>query len=136
MGAWLVDFGTDSIRKYIDLRESTSSYLELKPEFLRKLQACIREREHYQEKIGVIKSVKDPQGKSVITPFCSLIISKTGLTVSFLGRIADDDSSNILGYWPTQFITVLNTDPNAISTLLYVIIEKPETVFKLELFFS
>ena len=136
MGAWLVDFGNDSIREYIDLRESTNSYLELKPEFLRRLQDCIREREHYQEEIGVVKSVKDPQGKSVITPFCLLIISKTGLTVSFLGRFTDDDSGYILGYWPTQFISVLNIDPNAISILLYAIIEKPETILKLELFFS
>ncbi len=133
MDIWLVDFGTGTKREYFDLSESTGSYLELKPGFIKNLQVYIHEYKNYEEKIGVIKSAEDPQGKPVSTPFCLLIISKTGLTVSFLGRFGAVDSSFLLGYWPEQFISILKSHSNAVLTLLYAITEKPETILKLEL---
>ncbi|MFX1491143.1 MAG: hypothetical protein ACFFBU_02710 [Promethearchaeota archaeon] len=123
------------MRKFYDLQKVLNQYYELKPEWIKKLQLQIREQPVYNVHLNLIKSVQGPQGQNLLAPFLLLLITKTQLTVTYLGELTEDDTGYLIGVWPKKFLKILKSDEKAILNLLYVIIEYPQLMEKIDLFF-
>lgn len=125
----------ESSQKFIDLHSLSKQYYQLKPDFIEKLQSLIKEKPNYLKRTDLIRSAKGPKKRVLSRPFLLLLITIKGLTVTFLGDLSDDNSGYILGVWPSQFKRVLEADSDAIINLLYVIVERPDVLLRLELVF-
>ncbi|MFW9985079.1 MAG: hypothetical protein ACFFDJ_00765 [Candidatus Odinarchaeota archaeon] len=135
MSTWKVTLVEGPMRKFYDLQKVLNQYYELKPEWIKKLQLQIREQPVYNVHLNLIKSVQGPQGQNLLAPFLLLLITKTQLTVTYLGELTEDDTGYLIGVWPKKFLKILKSDEKAILNLLYVIIEYPQLMEKIDLFF-
>jgi hypothetical protein len=135
MPTWNVNLVEGPVRKFYDLQQVLGQYYELQPKWIQKLQSRIREQSNYNIYLNLIKSVKGPQGQDLLAPFLLLLITKTQLTVAYLGKLTDDDTGYIIGVWPKEFLKILSSDEKAVLNLLYVIIEHPQLIEKIDLFF-
>lgn len=135
MSTWKVTLVEGPMRKFYDLQQVLNQYYELKPEWIKKLQLQIREQPVYNVHLNLIKSVQGPQGQNLLAPFLLLLITKTQLTVTYLGELTEDDTGYLIGVWPKKFLKILKSDEKAILNLLYVIIEYPQLMEKIDLFF-
>ncbi|MFX1539311.1 MAG: hypothetical protein ACFFBX_00835 [Promethearchaeota archaeon] len=135
MSTWKVTLVEGPMRKFYDLQKVLNQYYELKPEWIKKLQLQIREQPVYNVHLNLIKSVQGPQGQNLLAPFLLLLITKTQLTVTYLGELTEDDTGYLIGIWPKKFLKILKSDEKAILNLLFVIIEYPQLMEKIDLFF-
>lgn len=122
-------------QRFFDIQQQKGNYYEMQSKWIEKLQSLIKEQPDYNVHVNLIKSVSGPQKEEPIAPFLLLIVTKTQLTVTFLGELTEDNTGIILGVWPENFLTILDADDKAILNLLYVIIEQPELIAKMDLFF-
>jgi hypothetical protein len=135
MTTWHVNLVEGPSRQFIDLRKLCGQYYQLNPRFIEKLNSHIEEHRTYKVRLGVIHSVKEPSDIQLPNPFILLLVTRTGLTVSLLGGLDETGGGSIVGVWPLQIKEILNSDPQAIVTLLFIITERPEAVQSLHLIF-
>ncbi len=135
MATWQVNLVDGSKRTFYDISQILGQYYKLQPEWIKKLQVHIKQESAYQISLSVINSVSGPQGASLHAPFLLLLITKTRLTVTLLGELAESGAGCIKGIWPKTFLKILETDEKAILNMLYIISEQPQLVEKLELYF-
>ena len=132
---WYVTIASGSSWSFLDLKDLSGQYYELKSDFIEKLQSQIKVQPQYSIKVNMIQSAVGLSGEPLTTPFLLLLIMKSGLTVNLLGELSETNGGQILGVWPDQFREVFRKDPQSILNLLFSIIEHPEVIFRLELFF-
>jgi hypothetical protein len=135
MKTWKVEMVSEPSQKFIDLNFLSNQYYHLKPDFIEKLLNLIEKKSNYSKRTDVILSVTGPKDRVLTKPFLLLLATIKGLVVTFLGDISNNSSGFILGVWPNQFKRILETDSDAIINLLYVIVERPDIVLRLELVF-
>jgi hypothetical protein len=135
MTSWKVLLIEGPERVLYDLQHSLGQYYELQQGWIQKLQSRIKEHHAYQVHLNLIKSVQGPQNVTLLTPFLLLLVTKTQLTVTFLGELTENDTGFIIGVWPKKFQKILADDKKAILNLLYIIVEQPHLVQQVDLFF-
>ncbi len=135
VSTWVVNLIEGREQKFFDIQQLKGNYYEMQPEWIEKLQSLIKRHPDYKVHINLIESVSGPRREGLIAPFLLLLVTKTQLTVTFLGELTEDNTGVILGVWPKNFLKILDADDKAILNLLYVIIEQSELVAKLDLIF-
>jgi hypothetical protein len=135
MASWKVILTDGPERVLYDIQNVLDLYYELQPGWLQKLQSRIKKQQTYRIHLNAIKSVEGPKGTSLLAPFLLLLITKSQLTVTFLGELTEDETGILIALWPKKFQTILAEDKNAILNLLYIIVEQPHLVQQVDLFF-
>ncbi|MFW9830938.1 MAG: hypothetical protein ACFFD8_04120 [Candidatus Thorarchaeota archaeon] len=135
MAVWTVKMVKGDQYSFTDLHQRIGQYFELQPEWIQKLKDRISERPEYQVYTKLIDSAHGPNGEQLLAPFLLLFITKSNLTVTFLGELKENEMGHVLGIWPEKFLTILKIDEQAILNLLYIIVEQPDLVEKIELTF-
>lgn len=135
MASWKVLLVEGPERVLYDLQQALGQYYELQQGWIQKLQSRIKEHQAYQVHLNLIKSVQGPQNATLLAPFLLLLVTKTQLTVTFLGELTENDTGFIIGVWPKKFQQILANDKQAILNLLYIIVEQPHLVQQVDLFF-
>jgi len=135
MTSWKVLLIEGPERVLYDIQHSLGQYYELQQGWIQKLQSRIKEHQAYQVHLNMIKSVQGSQNAKLLAPFLLLLVTKTQLTVTFLGELTENDTGFIIGVWPKKFQKILANDKQAILNLLYIIIDQPHLVQQVDLFF-
>ncbi len=135
MTTWHVKLAEGPSRKFLDIHTLSGQYYQLNPRFVGKLQRLIREQVAYKARYGFILSVKEPSETKLIAPFILLLVTRMNFTASLLGSLDEVGGGSIVGVWPYQIKELLNSDPQAILSLLFIITERPEAVQSLHLLF-
>jgi hypothetical protein len=135
MTEWTVKLKNESKHRFIDLQHACGQYYELQSGWIHRLQSCIKEQSAYSVHVNLIEQTKGPQGEQLQAPFLLLLITRTKLTVTFLGELAEDETGYILGVWPDQFLQILKEDKDAILNLLFIVTEQPQLVEKIDVYF-
>lgn len=135
MMSWIVHLRNGSKYEFVDLLQAKGQYYQLQTGWIRKLQKRIKEQSTYSVHTNLIASTKGPESESLQAPFLLVLVTKTTLTVSFLGELTDEETGYIVGIWPDTFLQVLKSDEEAILNLLYIITNQPELVDRIELHF-
>lgn len=125
---WRVRMVVGPAREFIDLQTLCGEYYQLTLGFIEKLQTHIKAQTIYRVHSGIILE-STPQ---LTAPFIILLATQTGLTVGLLGDLTETEGL-IVGVWPRQLVKLLKSDPQVVTTLLYVIVERPEEVQSLQL---
>ena len=133
--SWIVYLRNGSKYEFVDLLQAKGQYYQLQTGWIRKLQKRIKEQSTYSVHTNLIASTKGPESESLQAPFLLVLVTKTTLTVSFLGELTDEETGYIVGIWPDTFLQVLKSDEEAILNLLYIITNQPELVDRIELHF-
>jgi hypothetical protein len=131
---WRVALADAESREFLDLVDIGGRYYRLEPGFLEKLQTRVKHVPHYHLRVGAIQSIEGLKGSGE-SPFILLLVTLAGLAVTFLGCVSENGGGRIVGVWPAQFRSVLETDKQAVMNLLYIAVERPEAVRHLELVF-
>jgi hypothetical protein len=135
MASWKVSLIEGPERILHDIQHTIGQYYELQPGWIQKLQSQIKKRQTYQVHLNLIKSVQGPQNATLLAPFLLLLVTKTQLTVTFLGELTENGTGFIIGVWPKKFQKILADDQKAILNLFYIIVEQPHLVQQVDLFF-
>jgi hypothetical protein len=132
---WTIKLVNGSEHQFVDLQQVVGQYYELQAGYIHQLQSNIRKASSYSVHTSLIETTKGPKKNSLKAPFLLLIITKTGLTVTFLGELTEDDAGYIVGVWPENFLSILKQDNDAILKLLFIITNQPALIKKLDLYF-
>lgn len=135
MTGWTVKLEGGSKLQLLDLQKAVGQYYELQSGFIQKLQKTIKKHAVYSVHLNLIDSTHGPKGEQLLAPFLLLIITKTKLTVTFLGELTDNETGYIVGIWPTKFLQILKADSQAVLNILYIITDQPKLVEKLDVYF-
>ncbi|MFX0168056.1 MAG: hypothetical protein ACFE89_01760 [Candidatus Hodarchaeota archaeon] len=132
---WKVRLIKGAVQKFHDIQQIIGHYYELQQGWIHKLQSLIKNKTNYHIHLNVIKSVHGPKDTSLLVPFLLLLVTKTQLTVTFLGELTEDESAYLIGVWPDAFRSILTSDQQALLNLAYITVEKPHLIEELQLFF-
>lgn len=135
MSGWTIKLVNNSIHNFVDLQKTIGQYYELQSGWIHKLQACIKTEPAYSAHINLIDTITGPGTEKLLAPFLLLLITKTHLTVTFLGELTENETGYIVGVWPKKFLQILKTDNDAILNLLYIITDQPQLVDKIDVYF-
>lgn len=135
MASWTVKLIKGEHYAFADLLQRIGQYYELQSAWVQKLQAHIKAEPKYEVHLNLIDSVQGPNGETLVAPFLLLLITKTKLTITLLGELTENDTGHVIGVWPEKFLKILETDEKAILNLLYIIVEQPSLIEKIELTF-
>ena len=135
LASWKVSLIEGPERVLYDIQQALGQYYELQSGWIQKLQSQIKNHQTYQVHLNLIKSVQGPQNATLFAPFLLMLVTKTQLTVTFLGELTENDTGVIIGIWPKKFQKILADDKQAILNLLYIIVEQPHLVQQVDLFF-
>jgi|GEM_PF-3224877 len=135
MKIWTIKLVNGSQHSFVDLHQAIGKYYEIKTGWIQKLQTCIKEQPTYFVHINLIDSIKGPEHEKLVAPFLLLLVTKTKLTITFLGELTEDETGIIVGVWPDKFLQILESDEDAILNLLFIITNQPELVEKIDVYF-
>ncbi|MFX1575744.1 MAG: hypothetical protein ACFFCF_01075 [Promethearchaeota archaeon] len=135
MSEWIIKLVNNSIHHFVDLQKAIGQYYELQSGWIHKLQACIETEPAYSAHINLIDTIAGPGNEKLLAPFLLLLITKTHLTVTFLGELTENETAYIVGVWPKKFLQILKTDKDAILNLLYIITDQPQLVDNIDVYF-
>lgn len=133
--AWKVKLVQGPVQRFYDIQQIMGSYYELRKGWVRKVQSLIKTKPHYNIHLDVIKAIQGPKETSLLAPFLLLLVTKTELTVTFLGELTEDDSACLIGIWPRTFRNLIKSDSQALLNLMYIVVEKPNSVEQIDFFF-
>jgi hypothetical protein len=132
---WKVKLAQGPVQQFYDIQQILGSYYELQTGWIQRVQALIKTRSNYNIHLNVIKAIQGPKGKTLLAPFLLLLVTKTGLTVTFLGELTEDESACLIGVWPKNFRNVIKSDSQVLLNLFYITIEKPKLIEQIDFFF-
>lgn len=132
---WHVKLVQGPVQQFYDIQEILGSYYQLQKGWVQRIQSLIKMKPHYNIHLNVIKAIKGPRGRSLLAPFLLLLVTKTELTVTFLGELTEDESACLIGVWPKAFKKIIKSDSQALLNLLYIVVEKPKIVEQIDFFF-
>ena len=132
---WKVKLTQGPVQHFYDVQNILGSYYELQRGWLQRVQALIKTRRNYNIHLNLIQAIQGPKGKTLLAPFLLLLVTKTGLTVTFLGELTEDESACLIGVWPKTFRNIIKSDSQALLNLLYITIEKPKLIEQIDFFF-
>jgi hypothetical protein len=132
---WKVKLAQGPLQHFYDIQRCLGSYYELQKGWIQRIQSLLKTKSHYNLHLDVIKAIKGPKGRSLIAPFILLLVTKTQLTVTFLGELTEDESACLIGVWPNTFRNLIKSDKKALLNLLYIAVEKPKLVEQIDFYF-
>jgi hypothetical protein len=135
MKGWTVKLEGNSKLQLLDLQKAVGQYYELQSGFIKKLQTAIKKHALYSVHINLIDSTRGPNDEQLLTPFLILLMTKTKLTVAFLGELTENETGYIVGIWPPKFLPIIKADSQSILNLLYIITDQPKLIEKLDVYF-
>lgn len=135
MASWKVKLEGGSELQLLDLQKATGQYYELQSGFIQQLQMTIKKHSNYSVHLNIIDSTLGPNSEQLLAPFLLVLLTKTKLTVTFLGELAENETGYIIGVWPTKFLRIIKADSQAILNMLYIITNQPTLVERLDVYF-
>lgn len=132
---WKVKLAQGPVQQFYDIQQILGSYYELQKGWVQRVQSLVKTKSHYNIHLNVIKAIQGPKERSLLAPFLLLLVTKTQLTVTFLGELTEDESAYMIGVWPKTFRNIIKSDNQALLNLLYIIVEKPKLVEQIDFFF-
>ncbi len=135
MASWKVKLEGGSELQLLDLQKATGQYYELQSGFIQQLQMTIKKHSTYSVHLNIIDSTLGPNSEQLLAPFLLVLLTKTKLTVTFLGELTENETGYIIGVWPTKFLRIIKADSQAILNMLYIITNQPTLVERLDLYF-
>ncbi|MFX1566722.1 MAG: hypothetical protein ACFFCH_12100 [Promethearchaeota archaeon] len=135
MASWKVKLEGGSELQLLDLQKATGQYYELQSGFIQQLQTTIKKHSTYSVHLNIIDSTLGPNSEQLLAPFLLVLLTKTKLTVTFLGELTENETGYIIGVWPTKFLRIIKADSQAILNMLYIITNQPTLVERLDLYF-
>jgi len=112
--------------KFVDLKDIIDKYLVLNTKFLEDMKDQISSKENYSA-IGNIKSVTDPEGKSVTTNafFAVMCIDIKDRKFGYLFVITAEGTV-LAAIWPEGFAEAVKQDSRLLQGVLAFIIKQPD----------
>ncbi|MFX1566440.1 MAG: hypothetical protein ACFFCH_10660 [Promethearchaeota archaeon] len=135
MASWKVKLEGGSELQLLDLQKATGQYYELQSGFIQQLQTAVKKHSTYSVHLNVIDSTLGPNSEQLLAPFLLVLITKTKLTMTFLGELTENETGYIIGIWPTKFLRIIKADSQAILNMLYIITNQPTLVERLDVYF-